>query len=151
HQRRVRPLCAGDQARRSQGPVAMPSLSLHNPDSGCRCEIELGRGFTYAVEADSPGGLEHLLEQMLHHPGTRVADGGVGTISTFTVRENVGLPPISHRAAPFFTLERAALDVLAGCGLDQRQAEALCRRRPAELGPFEKRLVGFVRGLLMDP
>ena len=135
---------SGDRAR-------MPSLSLHNPDSGISCEIELGRGLTYAVEAASPGGIDSLLEQLLHHPGTQVADSVGGTLSGINVLENIGLPAIYHRIAPLFTLEREALDVLAACGLDAGRAEALCRKRPAELGPFEKRLVGFVRGLLMHP
>ncbi|HZM45403.1 MAG TPA: hypothetical protein VFC14_11270 [Burkholderiales bacterium] len=129
----------------------MMSLNLHNPDSGVRCEIELGRGLTYAVESGSPEGLDSLLEQLLHHPGTQVADSVGGTVGSINVLENIGLPAIYHRVAPLITLEREALDVLAACGLDEQRAEALCRKRPAELGPFDKRLVGFVRSLLMHP
>jgi ABC-type transporter Mla maintaining outer membrane lipid asymmetry ATPase subunit MlaF len=129
----------------------MPSLNLHNPDSGNRCEIELGRGLTYAVEAGSSEALDSLLEQLLHHPGTQVADSVGGTISSINVLENIGLPAIYHGVAPLVTLERETLDVMAACGLDQQHAEALCRKRPAELGPFDKRLVGFVRSLLMQP
>jgi ABC-type transporter Mla maintaining outer membrane lipid asymmetry ATPase subunit MlaF len=116
-----------------------------------RCEIELGRGLTYALEAASPQVLDALLEQLLIHPGTQVADSVGGTVSSINVLENIGLPAIYHRIAPLATLEREALDVLAACGLDAERAEALCRKRPAELGPFDKRLVGFVRGLLMHP
>ena len=129
----------------------MPSLSLHNPDSGARCELDLERGLAYSVEAASPQGLDSLLEQLLRHPGTQVADNVGGTVSSINVLENIGLPAIYHRVAPLVTLERETLDLLAACGLDGPQAEALCRRRPAELSPFEKRLVGFVRSLLMDP
>ena len=129
----------------------MSSLSLHNPDSGIRCEIELERGLTYAIEAASPQGIDSLLEQLLHHPGTQVADSVGGTISSINVLENIALPVIYHGAAPLVTLEREALEVLTACGLDGQRAEALCRMRPAELGPFDKRLVGFVRGLLMHP
>ena len=131
--------------------ASMPSLSLHNPDSGVRCEIELGRGLTYAIEAATPAALDALLEQLLNHTGTQVADSVGGTVSSINVLENIGLPAIYHRVAPLITLEREALDVLAACGLDEQHAEALCRKRPAELGAFDKRLVGFVRGLLMHP
>jgi ABC-type transporter Mla maintaining outer membrane lipid asymmetry ATPase subunit MlaF len=129
----------------------MPSLSLHNPGSGGRCEIELERGLTYAIEAGHSEELESLLEQLLHHPATQIADSVGGTISSINVMENIGLPAIYHRVSPILALEREALDVLAACGLDHAQAEALCRKRPAELRPFDKRLVGFVRALLMQP
>jgi len=129
----------------------MPSLTVHNLDSGARCELELGRGLTYAVEARSPHELESLLEQLLRYPGTQVADNVGGTVSSINVLENIGLPVIYHRVAPIASLERATLDALAACGLDEHEAEALCRKRPAELTPFDKRLVGFVRSLLMSP
>lgn len=129
----------------------MPSLSLHNPDSGVRCEIELGQGLVYSVEAASPQGLDAMIEQLLRHPGTQIADNVGGTVSSIKVLENIGLPAIYHGLAPLVALEQEILDVLAACGLDGPRAEALCRRRPAELNPFEKRLVGFVRSLLMRP
>lgn len=129
----------------------MSSFSLHNPDSGGRCEIELERGLTFAVEAGSSHGLDSMLEQLLHYPGTQIADNVGGTVSSINVMENIGLPAIYHGVAPLATLEQEVLDVLAACGLEQPQAEALCRKRPGELGPFEKRLVGFVRSLLMRP
>ena len=129
----------------------MPSLSLHNPASGGRCEIELERGLTYAVEAESPQLLDAMLEQLLHHPGTQIADNVGGTVSSINVLENIALPVIYHRVAHLVTLEQETLEVLAACGLDQAHAEALCRKRPAELSPFDKRLVGFVRSLLMSP
>ena len=129
----------------------MPSLSLHASASGTRCEIELGRGLAYAVESPSPQELDLVLDQLLRHPGTQVADSVGGTVSSINVLENIGLAAIYHRVAPLVRLEREALAVLAACGFDGAQAEALCRRRPAELSPFEKRLVGFVRSLLMSP
>ena len=129
----------------------MPLLTLQNPESGMHCEIELGRGLVYAVEAASAQGIDFLLEQLLHHPGTQVADNVGGTVSAINVLENIGLPAIYHRVASLAVLERDAFDILAACGFDQEQAEALCRKRPAALTPFDKRLVGFVRCLLMSP
>ena len=129
----------------------MPSLTLHNPDSGVHCEMQLGSGLVYAVESASAGGVDSLLEQLLHHPGTQVADNVGGTVSSINVLENIGLPAIYHGVASIATLEHEAYDILAACGFEQEQALALCRKRPAELNPFEKRLVGFVRCLLMSP
>jgi ABC-type transporter Mla maintaining outer membrane lipid asymmetry ATPase subunit MlaF len=129
----------------------MPSLSLHNSASGARCEIELGCGLAYRVEAASPQALDLMLDQLLQHPGTQIADSVGGTVSSINVMENIGLPAVYHSVAPLVRLERETLDVLAACGFDGPQAEALCRRRPAELNAFEKRLVGFVRSLLMCP
>src|SRR5678815_1371807 len=94
----------------------MPSLTLHNPDSGVHCEMQLGRGLVYAVEAASADGVDSLLEQLLHHPGTQVADNVGGTVSSINVLENIGLPAIYHGVASIAALERETYDILATCG-----------------------------------
>lgn len=129
----------------------MPTISLYNPETGRHCELELERGLTYAIEARTATAVEDLLEQLLRHPGTQVADGVGGAISSINVLENIGLPVIFHCIAPPAGLEEEVLAVLADCGIEGARAETLCRKRPGELGPFETRLAGFVRGLLMRP
>jgi len=130
---------------------AVPSFSLRNPDSGASCAIELGRGLTYSVTARTPAGLDSLLEQLLRLPTSQVADSVGGLISNISVLENIALPAIYHGLAPSLEIERQAVDAFADCGLDEPLAQALCHRRPGELAPFEKRLAGFVRGLLARP
>jgi ABC-type transporter Mla maintaining outer membrane lipid asymmetry ATPase subunit MlaF len=129
----------------------MASLSLRNPESGAACDIELGRGATVAVEAGTPGQLEALLEQILEVPQSQVAHGVGGMVSNINVLENIALPTIYHGLARSREFDAKVLEGFAACGLDGERTEALCRQRPGHLGPFDKRLAGFVRCLLMRP
>jgi ABC-type transporter Mla maintaining outer membrane lipid asymmetry ATPase subunit MlaF len=130
----------------------MSSLSLHNPESGAACDIELGQGATVAIEAATPAGLDALLEQVLQQvPQSQVAHGVGGMVSNINVLENIALPAIYHGLARSREFDARVLEGFAACGLDGEQAEELCRQRPGDLGPFDKRLCGFVRCLLMHP
>ena len=129
----------------------MPSASLHNPVSGTRCEIELGRGLIYSLAARTPAELETVLEQLLQLPASQVADHVGGLVNNINILENIALPALYHGLAPVAEIERKILETFAGCGLDGAQVEMLCRKRPGELGAFEKRLAGFVRGILSRP
>lgn len=129
----------------------MALLSLRNPESGTGCDIELGQGTTVAIEAATPGGLEALLEQLLRLPGSQVAHGVGGMVSNINVLENIALPAIYHGLARSREFDARVLEGFLACGLDGDQTEELCRQRPGDLGPFDKRLAGFVRCLLMRP
>lgn len=129
----------------------MASLSLRNPVSGAGCDIELGRGATVVVEAGTPAALEALLEQILEVPQSQVAHGVGGMVSNINVLENIALPAIYHGLARSREFDAKVLEGFAACGVDGEQAETLCRQRPGDLGPFDKRLAGFVRCLLMRP
>lgn len=129
----------------------MPSISLRNLDSGTRCDIELGRGSTYAIEAATPGGLDALLDQLLEIPGSQVAHGVGGLVSNINLLENIALPAIYHGLARSREFDPRVLEAFAACGVDEAHTEALCRRLPGDLGSFDKRLAGFVRCLLMRP
>lgn len=129
----------------------MPSFSLRSPDSGACCGIELGRGLTCLIEASTPEGLEALLGQLLGIPGSQVAHGAGGMVNNINVLENIALPVIYHGVAPGADIEPLVFEAFGACGLDEARVEALCRKRPGELDPFEQRLAGFVRGLLMRP
>ena len=129
----------------------MPSYNLLNPDSGARCNIELGRGLDYSIEAGTPDGLDALLGQMLGIRGSQVAHGVGGMVNNINVLENIALAVIYHDIAPGAEIEQQVFKALAACGVDDAQAEALCAKRPGELGPLDRRLAGFVRGLLMRP
>lgn len=129
----------------------MPTLVLRNPESGASCEIERGRGFVYVIEAATPGGLEALLRNLLEAPGTQVAHGVGGMVSNINVLENIALPALYFGLARSREFDVRVIEAFGACGVDDEQAEALCRMHPGELGPFEKRLAGFVRSLLMRP
>lgn len=129
----------------------MPTFSLSNPESGTRCSLELGRGLVCSIEAGTPDGLDAVLAQLLGIPGSQVAHGTGGMVNNINVLENIALPAIYHGIAPGAQIEHQVFEALAACGLDEAQAEALCRKRPGELNALDERLAGFVRGLLMRP
>lgn len=129
----------------------MAPIHLRNPESGVRCSIELDRGLDYAIEAETEDALEALLGQLLAVPGSQVAHGIGGMINNVNVFENIALPVIYHSVAPVSRVEREVYEAFAACGLDAAQAEEMCAKRPGDLNPLEKRLAGFVRGLLMRP
>lgn len=129
----------------------MPTLVIRNPESGASCEIECGRGRVYAIEAATAGGLEALLEDLLEAPGSHVAHGVGGMVSNINVLENIALPAVYFGFAREEELESRVVEAFGACGLAAGQAEALCRKHPGELAPFEKRLAGFVRCLLLQP
>jgi len=129
----------------------MSSASLHNPESGASCEIGLGRGLSYSVAVRTPGELEAVLEQLLQLPASQVADNVGGLINNINILENIALPVLYHGLAPAVEIEQKILETFADCGLDGGKVEALCGKRPGELGAFDKRLAGFVRALLSQP
>ena len=129
----------------------MPQTNLRNPESGIRCSIELDRGLDYSIEAATEEALEALLGQLLVVAGSQVAHGVGGMVNNVNVFENIALPVIYHAVAPVSQVEREVYETFAACGLDAAQAEELCAKRPGDLNPLEKRLAGFVRGLLMRP
>jgi ABC-type transporter Mla maintaining outer membrane lipid asymmetry ATPase subunit MlaF len=127
------------------------SVNLNNPGSGASCEIELGRGLDYSVTARTPAELEALLEQLLQLPASQVADSVGSLINNINILQNIALPALYHGYAPVTEIEGEALDTFAECGVDGAQAEALFVKFPGELGPFDKRLAGFVRSMLARP
>lgn len=129
----------------------MSSVNLNNPGSGASCEIELGRGLDYSVTARTPAELEALLEQLLQLPASQVADGVGSLINNINILENIALPALYHGFARVTEIEREVLETFAACGVDGAQAEALFRKLPGEIGPFDKRMAGFVRSLLARP
>ncbi len=129
----------------------MPTLVLRNAESGASCEIERGCGRVYAIEAATAGGLEALLEELLEAPGTQVAHGVGGMVSNINVLENIALPAVYFGRARGEELETRVIAMFGACGVAGDQAEALCRKHPGELEPFEKRLAGFVRCLFLEP
>ncbi len=129
----------------------MPQTTLRNPESGIRCGIELDRGLDYSIEAATEEAVDALLGQLLAVPGSQVVHGMGGMVNNVNVFENIALPVVYHSVAPVSQVEREVYEIFAACGLDAAQAEELCAKRPGSLNPFEQRVAGFVRGLLMRP
>lgn len=129
----------------------MQSFSLRNRESGASCDIELGRGLSYSIEAASPDGLDALLDQLLELPAAEVAHGVGGMVNNINILENIALPAIYHGLARSREFDAKVIEAFAACAVDDASAEELCRKRPGQLGPLDMRLAGFVRCLLLRP
>lgn len=129
----------------------VPPLVLRSSESGASCEIERGCGLVYTIETATAGGLEALLEELLEAPSTQVAHGVGGMVSNINVLENIALPAVYFEPARGEGLETRVIGAFGDCGVAAEQAEALCGKHPGDLAPFEKRLAGFVRCLLLAP
>ena len=129
----------------------MPTLVLRNPETGVSCEIESGCGLVHVIEAAHPRGLEALLDGLLEVPGTQVVHGVGGMVSNINVLENIALPAIYFGLARSREFDSRVIEAFGACGVDGARAEALCRMYPGELNPFDRRLAGFLRALLLQP
>ena len=113
-------------------------------------EFELGRGLRYRVVIHDEHDKQRFLQMFLRPPQTAllVEDGGL--LGNITVDENV-LLPLSYRGVDTGQLEAHVLELFGMCGMDEKQTRLLLSRLPHQLSPYQKRAVGFVRSLLVQP
>lgn len=83
-------------------------------------------------------------------PQTVSVGGEGGLLSHLTVRRNLVLPLEYHGRDTSHAEEDAAM-LLALCGEDAASLDGLMERYPDSLSLYERRLVGFVRALLVEP
>lgn len=86
------------------------------------------------------------------HPGTAIVANNGGLISNLRVWENVILPVQYHGIQVGGKLEESVISLFEKAGVrDEKNLSALLAKLPDQLSLFEKRLVGFVRAMLMAP
>ncbi len=112
--------------------------------------FELGRGLRYRVIVQDEQDKERFLQAFLRPPETAllVADGGL--LSNIKVDENL-LLPLSYRGVDTHQLESRVIELFGQCGLDEVQTRQLLSSLPHQLSPYQKRVVGFVRSVLLQP
>jgi hypothetical protein len=130
----------------------MDSYSIGTSFSRNPCDVQLGCGRTYAVTVPDADVLEAEIDRLLAMPGSEVCTHDGGLVCNVSVVENIALPAVYHgRGLDSFGLERDIAEAFSACGLNAEAAHALYYRRPGELTPFEQRLAGFIRALVMRP
>lgn len=88
--------------------------------------------------------------QLPAFPKTVRVDRDGGLMSHLTVWQNLGLP-LEYHAQDFRHIAEDAALLFALCGEEKEKLPRLMESYPDTLPNYEKRLVGFVRALLLEP
>ncbi len=127
----------------------MFTLSLHGEES---TEAQIKPGYSYCLVVRSDAQRKAVLEALSAQPNTAIVANNGGLISNLRVWENLTLPVQYHNIQVGGQLEDNVVNLLEKCGLrDEKTLTALLFMLPDQLSLFEKRLVGFVRAMLMAP
>lgn len=107
-------------------------------------------GGHYRIGAVSSEDSSELLARLPPFPETVIVTHDGGLMSHLNVWENLSLPLEYHAQDMRHVAEDAAL-LLRLCGEENAGLPQLMARYPETLSHYERRLVGFVRALLLEP
>jgi ABC-type transporter Mla maintaining outer membrane lipid asymmetry ATPase subunit MlaF len=127
----------------------MFTLSLHGEEN---TQVQLKPGFSYCLVVRSEIQRKDVLDALTGHPNYAIVDNYGGLISNLRVWENIALPAQYHGIEVGGKFEDALINLFDKCGLrDEKTLSAMLLKLPDQLSLYEKRLVGFVRAMLMAP
>ena len=127
----------------------MFTLSLHGEEG---TQALLQSGYSYCLVVRSESQRSALLKNLGDQPGVVIVPHNGGLISNLRVWENIVLPVQYHGIEVAGNLEDYVEQLLIHCGLEDKAAVSeLVLKLPDQLSLYEKRLVGFVRAMLMSP
>ncbi len=127
----------------------MFTLSLHGEES---TQALLQPGYSYCLVVRSESQRAALLKNLGDQAGVVIVPHNGGLISNLRVWENIILPVQYHGMEVAGKLEDNVAQLLFQCGVeDDEAASGLLLKLPDQLTLYEKRLVGFVRAMLMSP
>ena len=112
--------------------------------------FELGRGLRYRVTLHEEHDKERFLQAFLRPPETALLFSDGGLLGNIKVDENL-LLPLSYRGVDTDQIESRVVELFRLCGLDESQTRLLLGRLPHQLTPYQKRVAGFVRSVLLQP
>lgn len=127
-------------------------LPLELSDGEALDVAALARGHSYFATVQSESQRDRLLHQLsaLQDAAVVACDGGL--ISNLTGWDNLSLPVSFHSLQVMGGLQQRARELFAGCGMaDWPAVNALLGELPDEMSLYERRLVGFVRAMLVEP
>jgi phospholipid/cholesterol/gamma-HCH transport system ATP-binding protein len=127
----------------------MFTLSLHGEES-TQALLQTGQSYSLIVRSESQRAA--LLKNLGEQAGVVIVPHNGGLISNLRVWENIILPVQYHDIHLPGRIEDNVRNLLGQCGLlDETIVSALMLKLPDQLSLYEKRLVGFVRAMLMGP
>ncbi len=127
----------------------MFTLSLHGEES---TQAQLKSGYSYCLIVRSDTQRKAVLDTLAALPNAAVVANNGGLISNLRVWENLALPVQYRNIQLGGKFEENVVNLLEKCGVrDEQSFTALMFKLPDQLSLYEKRLVGFVRAMLMMP
>jgi ABC-type lipoprotein export system ATPase subunit len=127
----------------------MFTLSLHGEEG---TQALLQSGYSYCLVVRSESQRSALLANLGDQQSVVIVPHNGGLISNLRVAENIVLPVQYHGIEVAGNLEDNVAELLGQCGLESETAiSELLLKLPDQLTLYEKRLVGFVRAMLMSP
>ncbi len=126
----------------------MFTLSLHGEEG---TQALLQAGYSYCLVVRSESQRQALLKNLGDQSGVVIVPHNGGLISNLRIWENIILPVQYHGIEVAGELEDNVGQLLSECGVEGPAASELLLKLPDQLSLYEKRLVGFVRAMLMSP
>lgn len=127
----------------------MFTLSLHGEEG---TQALLQSGYSYCLVVRSESQRAALLNALGNQAGVIIVPHNGGLISNLRVWENIILPVQYHGIGVAGKLDDNVAQLFGQCGLaDEGAISDLMLKLPDQLSLYEKRLVGFVRAMLMSP
>ncbi len=112
--------------------------------------FELDQGYHYSIVVRSEADKNLFLDLLLRPPETAIVSPDGGLLNNIRIDENL-LLPLNYYGRKAEALEERILELFAACGSDQVSTHELLTRLPGEVSSYQRRLVAFVRSVLMNP
>lgn len=110
----------------------------------------MDQGYIYSVVAHSEEDKTRFLELFLRPPESTIISPDGGLLNNIRIDENL-LLPVSFHGLLTASTEQQIAELFSACGWNEAMAHELLTRLPSQLSSYQKRLVGFVRSVLMNP
>ena len=115
-----------------------------------RLLFELDQGYKYSVVVHSEEDKASFLELLLRPPETAIISPDGGLLNNIRIDENL-LLPVSYHGLLTESVERQIVELFEAFGWSEAVTHEVLTRLPSQLSSYQKRLVGFVRSVLMNP
>ena len=112
--------------------------------------FELDQGNRYCVVVHSEEDKARFLELFLRPPETAIISPDGGLLNNIRIDENLLLPASYHGLLSDST-EQHIIELFGLCGMNKIETQKMLVKLPSQLSSFQKRLVGFVRAVLVNP
>ena len=112
--------------------------------------FELDQGYQYSVVVHSEEDKASFLELLLRPPETAIISPDGGLLNNIRIDENL-LLPVSYHGLLTESVEGKIVELFEAFGWSEAVTHEVLTRLPSQLSSYQKRLVGFVRSVLMNP
>ncbi|MDD4928555.1 MAG: hypothetical protein PHP85_04680 [Gallionella sp.] len=113
--------------------------------------LQAHKGYSYCVVMKSEMQKQALLTSLLQWRAAAVVSSDGSLISGLTGAENIVLP-VRYLSMKSDSLVYGTTSLFSSCELiDERELKALLAKFPEQMSLYEKRMVGFMRAMCVEP